>query len=158
MDRLFSWNASWGSNRGVVGVDSSASVLVCEGLAAKQASESKVVEFVEQIAPLTPSGRGLLDRLLQDWPRVPTFGSTGLPVDVGEPPEELTVSAETLARVADSVLRVQAIACSQRQDGTAFVVSPGVALTNAHVVAGSGNIEIAAPEPTALRQQSLPLI
>lgn len=116
----------------------------------EQASESKVVEFVEQIAPLTPSGRGLLDRLLQDWPRVPTFGSTGLPVDVGEPPEELAVSAETLARVADSVLRVQAIACSQRQDGTAFVVSPGVALTNAHVVAGSQNIEIAAPGQPAL--------
>ncbi|MGB1795285.1 MAG: hypothetical protein ACPHLJ_06880 [Acidimicrobiales bacterium] len=35
MDRLFSWNASWGSNRGVVRVDSSASVLVSEGLAAK---------------------------------------------------------------------------------------------------------------------------
>ena len=115
----------------------------------RQSSESRVVEVVERIAPLTPSGRGLLDRLLQDWSRVPTLSSKALPVDVGEPPDDLVVTAETLAKVADSVLRVQAIACSQRQDGTAFVISPGVALTNAHVVAGSQNVEIALPGQAA---------
>ena len=120
-----------------------------KGWPQRQSSESRVVEFVERIAPLTPSGRGLLDRLLQDWSRVPTFGSKALPVDVGEPPDDLAVTAETLSEVAGSVLRVQAIACSQRQDGTAFVISPGVALTNAHVVAGSQNVEIALPGQAA---------
>ena len=116
-----------------------------KGWPQEQAAESKVVDLVERIAPLTPSGRGLLDRLLQDWSRVPTFSANAVPVDVGQPPQELAVAAETLAKVADSVIRVQAIACSQRQDGTAFVISPGVALTNAHVVAGSQNVEIALP-------------
>ena len=116
-----------------------------QGWPQRQTSASKVVAVVEQLSPLTPNGRGLLDRLLEDWPRIPSFDSKTPPVEVGEPPEELAVSAEILETVAASVVRVQSVACSQRQDGTAFVIAPGAALTNAHVVAGSQNVEIALP-------------
>ena len=121
-----------------------------KGWPQQQSAQSKVVSVVEKLAPLTPNGRGLLDRLLQDWSRVPTFSSQGVAVDVGEPPQQLAVNGETLEKVANSVLRVQSVACSQRQDGTAFVISPGLALTNAHVVAGSQNVEIALPGQIAV--------
>jgi len=110
-----------------------------------QAAKSKVVEMVNQYSPITPAVTGLLGQLLSDWPDIPTFESDSNSFEVGEPPEEISVSAEVLEGVVASVARVHAIACSQGQDGTAFVVSPGLLLTNAHVVAGAQNVEIALP-------------
>ena len=110
-----------------------------------QATASKAVEAVERWVPVTANGRGLLDRLTQDWGVVPIFDDDVPVVEVGEPPTEMVVNAEVLEAAATSVIRVRAIACSQGQDGTGFVISPGMALTNAHVVAGSQNVEIALP-------------
>ncbi len=111
----------------------------------RQAEESKIVEFVEMYTPITPSATGLLGELLANWSSISTFRPEEGPPDVGQPPEEISVTADVLERAAASVVRVQTIACSQRQNGTAFVVAPGLVLTNAHVVAGAKKVEIALP-------------
>jgi len=110
-----------------------------------QSNESKLVDLVERYSPVAPSVTGLLGQLLNEWPNIPTFESTSGPLEVGEPPIEISVTAEVLETAAASIARVHAIACSQRQDGTAFVVSPGLLLTNAHVLAGSQSVEVALP-------------
>jgi len=111
----------------------------------QQAKESRVVEIVERYSPVGPSVTGLLGQLLSDWPNIPGFESASEPLDVGEPPVQISVSGEVLETAAASIARVSAVACSQRQDGTAFVVGPDLLLTNAHVVAGSQRVEVALP-------------
>ncbi|MFL2986686.1 MAG: CvpA family protein [Candidatus Poriferisodalaceae bacterium] len=116
-----------------------------KGWPERQSEQSKIVEFVERYTPITPSATGLLGELLANWSSISTFRPEEGPLDVGLPPEEISVSAEVLERAAGSVVRVQATACSQQQNGTAFVIAPGFVLTNAHVVAGAKKIEIALP-------------
>lgn len=113
-----------------------------------QAKTSKAVAAVERWAPTTPNGGSLLGTLTQDWSVLASFDADTPAVDVGELPAEIVVSAEVLEVAAASIVRVSAIACSQRQDGTGFVIAPGVALTNAHVVAGSQKVYVALPGAT----------
>lgn len=114
----------------------------------EQAKESRVVEVVERYSPVAPSVTGLLGQLLNEWPNIPGFQSAAEPLDVGEPPVQISVTGGVLETAAASIARVSAVACSQRQDGTAFVVAPGLLLTNAHVVAGSQRVEVALPGTT----------
>ena len=109
----------------------------------QQAKNSRVVELVEKYSPVAPSVTGLLGQLLNEWPNIPGFESASGPLDVGDPPVEISVAGEVLEVAAASIARVSAVACSQRQDGTAFVVAPNLLLTNAHVVAGSLDVEVA---------------
>ena len=111
----------------------------------EQAENSRAVELVEKYSPVTPTVTGLLGQLLSEWPNIPGFESSSGSLEVGEPPTEISVAGEVLEVAAASVARVMAVACSQRQDGTAFVVSPGLLLTNAHVVAGAKVVEVALP-------------
>lgn len=76
---------------------------------------------------------------------------TGLPqVFVGITPAPPAPAAEPgqgqadaiAAGARDSTARVEADACLRLQSGTAFSVRPGVFLTNAHVVAGAGDVEL----------------
>ncbi|MBQ28910.1 MAG: hypothetical protein CL434_03735 [Acidimicrobiaceae bacterium] len=129
-------------------------LLSVRGWPQDQARASKAIEVVERWAPTPPYGGSLLGRLTQDWGVVPTFGSDTPAVDVGELPSEIVISAEVLEAAAASIIRVSAVACSQRQNGTGFVISPGMALTNAHIVAGSQKVEIALPGRT-LEQASV---
>ena len=111
----------------------------------RQSEQSKIVELVDQYAPVTPSATGLLGQLLVNWSSISTFRPGEGPPDVGQPPEEISVTADVLERAAASVVRVQTVACSQRQNGTAFAIASGLVLTNAHVVAGAKKVEIALP-------------
>ena len=116
-----------------------------QGWPNQQLRDSRVFNYVEQASPWTPNSRGLLDRLFEDWNRIHNFEfENGLP-RVGIPPTELSVAAEVLEQAAKSVLRVSALSCGRTNDGTAVVISPGLALTNAHVVAGATKVEVALP-------------
>ncbi len=68
-------------------------------------------------------------------------GVAPAPVPAGEGPEQR--EAERIAVGArGSTVRVEAAACLRLQSGTGFAVAPGVFVTNAHVVAGSGEVEL----------------
>ena len=113
-----------------------------------QAKASQAVAAVERWVPVAPNAGSLLGSLTQDWGGLASFDADTPAVDVGELPEKIVVPAEVLEVASASIVRVSAIACSQRQDGTGFVIAPGVAVTNAHVVAGSQNVEVALPGKT----------
>ncbi len=106
----------------------------------QQIDDSVVIGFVESVAPDAPDLLGGLESVTGRFPKV--FAGEAPPVSIGAPPEVFDLDPTVDAKVAQAVFRVRAIACSQRQDGTAFLVAPGILITNAHVVAGSATVEI----------------
>ncbi len=102
---------------------------------------SGVVRAVDHVMPPLPSV----------FSRVQTFlGSTGLPPAFSElepPPVHVPTPslafAESVARTAEaSTVKVLGEACGYIQEGSGFVVAPGMVATNAHVVAGERSTSI----------------
>jgi S1-C subfamily serine protease len=72
------------------------------------------------------------------------LGLERLPAEAIDLPDDPLAQALG-SRVAASVPRVQAEACSIRSTGTGFVIAAGYVVTNAHVVAGSRSITVDTP-------------
>ncbi len=64
----------------------------------------------------------------------------------GPPPESVTIDDAILARVTDATVRVTARGCGARYDGSGVTIAGGLVLTNAHVVAGSEQVEVRRPD------------
>ena len=118
-------------------------VISVPGALANQFEDSTVVDAIGTALPEPPDTfdaiQGLVGR--DAFPQV--FAGSSPIFDVGEPPTSVPFGTDIANRVGRSVVRVQAIACGQRQDGTGFFIGPGLVLTNAHVVAGSTRITVA---------------
>ena len=70
------------------------------------------------------------------------FGTT--PMQEVPPPDPVLAGSEVVARVQPSVLKVlgRAESCSRALEGSGFVAAPGLVMTNAHVVAGTGSVAV----------------
>ena len=62
--------------------------------------------------------------------------------EVGPPPTATPVDQQVLDRVVRSVVRITGPACNRVQAGSGSVVGPDLVLTNAHVVAGMGDVRV----------------
>ncbi|WP_298210879.1 MarP family serine protease [Ferrimicrobium sp.] len=101
-----------------------------------EVSGSRIVQSLDDILPPAPSVFAQVDSLFSTAGFPPVFASIP-PALAG--PVPLPTSTEVKAietRVSSSVLKVEGLACSEIQEGSAFVVAPGYVATNAHVVAG----------------------
>jgi S1-C subfamily serine protease len=148
------WDAGIGSVLGVVSV-LLVSWMVAVPLArspypglASEASHSQIVRQVNRAMPgdfrnLYSSLRGFLDQ--SGFP--PVFGdlpSTSI-VSVPAPPANLSPAVQQQVRTAQhSIFKVygQARQCGRGIEGSGFVFAPHHILTNAHVVAGTNEVEI----------------
>ena len=74
------------------------------------------------------------------------FGTT--PLQEVAPPDPVLDGSEVVTRVQPSVLKVRgrAEACSRALEGSGFVAAPGLVMTNAHVVAGTGSVTVVSGE------------
>ena len=103
---------------------------------ARQADGSSIAGFVDEELPEPPDTlrglAGLIGR--QRWNDLLTDLGRGL--EMPPPPLAAPVEAGVAAQVAPSVLRIEGVACGITVQGTGFVVSPDLVLTNAHVIAG----------------------
>ena len=108
-------------------------------------ARSDILHSVDRILPQAPGVFNELENFLNthDFPQV--FSSL-------IPPSTTSVSTPTSAQtqaLADpaifSTVKVLGAACGNEQEGSAFVVGPGLVATNAHVVAGESdtNVEVA---------------
>ena len=72
------------------------------------------------------------------------FGTT--PLQEVPPPDPVLAGSEVVARVKPSVLKIRGRAetCSRALEGSGFVAAPGLVMTNAHVVAGTGSVTVVA--------------
>lgn len=106
------------------------------GEMARQARNSTIARFIATNAPNPPDTLQTLRRLVGEnqFPRV--FSALRPSPDIGEPPAETGLSKVVLDRSILSTVRVEGPACGRIQEGSGFVVAPGIVVTNAHVVAG----------------------
>ena len=89
---------------------------------------STILERLNEVLPA--------DTLLKALARIDPFPRVDGPeVDVGEPQSKVARDAD-VQRAGDSVVKILGSACGQGVSGSGWVASPGVVVTNAHVVAG----------------------
>lgn len=111
------------------------------GLSARQARGSVVVRQIDDLFPGAPDATRTVRQLLGDrYPRV--FDAMRPAPALGPPPEATGLSEDRAAQVAASTVLVAGEACGQIQEGSGFVVGPGLVATNAHVVAGESATEV----------------
>lgn len=114
------------------------------GWPARAAQGSEIASTIQQVAPEPPPSLRELGRMVAEAPYPEVFGPDEGPADVGTPPAAALPPAVD-ARVRAAVVRVEGQACDQIQDGTGFVVRPGIIVTNAHVVAGENKTSVFLP-------------
>jgi S1-C subfamily serine protease len=105
------------------------------GWPARAVQGSQIASTIEHVAPEPPASLRELGRMVAEAPYPEVFSPDDGPAAVGSPPETVLAPAVD-ARVRAAVVRVEGRACDQIQDGTGFVIRPGLIATNAHVVAG----------------------
>jgi S1-C subfamily serine protease len=104
------------------------------GWPARAVHDSVVVRAVDRIAPDAPPSALALGRFVGEvGPEV--FSDLVDPPEVGPPPSKV-LPAAVARRVAASAVKVEGEACDRIQNGSGFVASEGIVVTNAHVVAG----------------------
>ena len=108
---------------------------VVPGAAARLASSSTFARTLDHAFPDAPdTTRSLRDLLGDDYPQV--FDRIRPAPDLGAPPPESGLDADTAERIEASTVKVIGEACGRIQEGSGVVVGDDVVVTNAHVVAG----------------------
>ena len=121
------------------------------GWPAKQARGSALARAVNASFPDPPDATQSMRRLVdeQTFPRV--FEGLQPAPDAGLPPVDSGLDPEVQAAVTDSTVKVMGEACRRIQEGSGFVVSENVIVTNAHVVAGEDDVDVVRPDGKRLR-------
>jgi S1-C subfamily serine protease len=106
------------------------------GRIALEARTSKIARFLATTAPQPPDALRTLRNLVGEgqFPRV--FSELQAAPDTGPPPASSGLSQQVLDAAVLSTVKVEGPACGRIQEGSGFVVQPGIVVTNAHVVAG----------------------
>jgi S1-C subfamily serine protease len=142
--RLHPLDRAAGAVLGVLGVlvivwMAAPALATARGWMAGAARGSIVVGLVDDVGPPRPE---LIDSwvgLIADAPSV--LDPLTAPPDPGAPPDS-AVPEEVDRVVRRSVAKVASVACGRLHEGSGFVAAPGLVVTNAHVVAGSTEVEV----------------
>jgi hypothetical protein len=113
------------------------------GWTARAVRGSAIVREIDRAAPSPPGSLAALGRLVGDAPFPEVFRQL-TSSDVGGPPGS-GIPAPLAARVAPAVVKVEGQACDVIQQGSGVVVSNGIVVTNAHVVAGERQTTVLVP-------------
>jgi S1-C subfamily serine protease len=108
------------------------------GIPARLARGSALARELDSILPAAPDTSRAMRRLVGDqYPEV--FDALRPTPDLGAPPAVSGLSGVVARRVVASTVKVDGRACRVVQEGSGFVVAPGLVATNAHVVAGEAS-------------------
>lgn len=136
-----------GAALGVVGVAVIAWLLFpvmtrASGWAATSTRTSAFATFSLDRLPAPPAGLLELEQQALDG-RFPQLFTGEVPVRELPPvPTDSPIDASRMAEIARSVVQVRGEACGMIQSGSGFVAAPGIVATNAHVVAGTRDLEV----------------
>jgi S1-C subfamily serine protease len=120
-----------------------ASILVNSqfSLVATQINDSKIVRVVTNVMPPIPTALAPAERFLSDEGlQLVADGLVQLAGPVAYPSASQVRAGAEVA--APSTVKVVAVGCGEIQEGSGFVVSPGLVVTNAHVIAGTESIRV----------------
>lgn len=107
---------------------------------------STLASFSLRRLPDPPAGLLELERQALDGRFPQLFTGEEPTPDLPPVPTGSPIDDAMLARLTDSVVQVRGEACDMIQSGSGFVVSPGLVATNAHVVAGTDDVELVTPD------------
>lgn len=136
-----------GAVLGVVGVAVIAWLLFpvmsqTEGWSASSTSGSALAGFSLEHLPEPPAGLLDLERQALDG-RFPQLFTGDVPApELPAAPTDGGIDDARMQQLARSVVKVRGAACDMVQSGSGFVVAPGLIATNAHVVAGTRDVEV----------------
>jgi Trypsin-like peptidase domain/Colicin V production protein len=111
------------------------SLATAQGWPARMARGSWMVAAIQRVAPRQPAQFAAWGLAISEAPYPSALGPLDSPPDPGVAPRT-KLSPRVDALVRRSILKVTGNACHQIQDGSGWVASPGIVVTNAHVVAG----------------------
>ena len=112
----------------------------------EQASDSRTTLLLADHAPPVPELGDTVRALVAETRFPEVIAELGPVRPAGPPPEDLAVPPEVLERARDSTVRVSARGCGVRYDGSGVTIAGETVLTNAHVVAGSDQVEVRRPD------------
>lgn len=116
------------------------------GVVSSVVANSVVARTIANTLPDSPDTVQALRNLVGDAPFPEVFEALRPSPDLGPPPVETGIDANTARQVADSVVLVRAAGCDQMQNGTGFAVTGAdgsvLLVTNAHVVAGADTVDV----------------
>lgn len=117
------------------------------------ARESSILAFVDDVAPTPPASFRDLRTFVAQSPFPEVFTGMGRAPEASAPPAALSLPAAEVDRISSSTVNVEAVGCGRIQEGSGFVVGPGLIATNAHVVAGADSIEVLFPDGSRAETQ-----
>lgn len=120
------------------------------GLAARQIRNSAVVSSLSQATPRPPGPAQALRGLIGSSRFPEVFEGLSPAPASGTPPDELPLSREVLQRVTAATVNVESVACGVTHEGSGFAVADNLVATNAHVVAGSSDLQVRRPDGRVL--------
>jgi S1-C subfamily serine protease len=85
------------------------------------------------------------DRVLGALARIDAFTLIPLPAAALPPPDPALAGGPVARRAQGSVVELRGRACGVIRQGTGWVAAPGLVATNAHVVAGQGDLQALIP-------------
>jgi len=121
------------------------------GWPARQARGSVLARAVNSSFPDPPDATQTVRRLVDERGFPSVFDALKPAPDAGVPPVDSGLSPEVQATVTASTVKVMGEACRRIQEGSGFVISENVVVTNAHVVAGEDAVEVIRPDGKHLR-------
>jgi len=115
-----------------------ASILVNSQLTAldSQIQHSGIVQAIDTVLPPIPSVFSRLQQFLDSEGFPPVFAE---PATIAAGPVPRATNAEVAEAVGNderSTVKIIGIGCGEIQEGSGFVIAPGLVVTNAHVIAG----------------------
>jgi S1-C subfamily serine protease len=111
------------------------SLATAQGWPARMARNSWVVAAIQRVAPRQPAQFARWGLAISEAPYPSALNPLDTPPDPGAAPTT-KLAPNVDATVRASIVKVTGNACHQIQDGSGWVASPGIVVTNAHVVAG----------------------
>jgi S1-C subfamily serine protease len=108
----------------------------------REITTSRAAQVIDDLLPRPPDTMEALRTLVGEANFPQVFEGLRPTPDLGPPPAASGLDEATSDVVARSILKVEGVACRQVQDGTGWVVSPGLVVTNAHVVAGQRDTDV----------------
>jgi S1-C subfamily serine protease len=112
----------------------------------RQARSSVIARAVDDLLPRPPDTLQALRRLVGDTNFPKVFESLQPAPETGPAPSSIGLTADVVARVTASTVKVEGVACRRLQEGSGFAVGPDLVATNAHVVAGERSTEVQRPD------------
>ena len=112
------------------------------GWPAEQAYGSSITREVHDWFPEPPDTMKALRWIIGDDAFPLVFGGLQEAPDLAAPPEASGLTESVAETAVRSTVKVQGVACRRVQEGSGFVVQPGLIVTNAHVVAGEDDTQV----------------